>query len=693
MRGPPAWPLRLLAPPCPAEPGRLLTVACVWAPAIRAPGSLSPFTGLRPTRLWGAGPALLGGVGAARRWRSGCRGGGLGYSGGGLGLARLLGLWARAPGSCTCGAFAALGAPRLSRAGFPGGPAAAAWAGDEAWRRGPAAPPGDNGRLRPRAAELPEARKLLGLAYPERRRLAAAVGFLTISSVISMSAPFFLGKIIDVIYTNPTVDYSDNLTRLCLGLSGVFLCGAAANAIRVYLMQTSGQRIVNRLRTSLFSSILRQEVAFFDKTRTGELINRLSSDTELLGRSVTENLSDGLRAGAQASVGISMMLAEERIGNVRTVRAFGKEMTEREKYASKVDYVMQLARKEAFARAGFFGATGLSGNLIVLAVLYKGGLLMGSAHMTVGELSSFLMYAFWVGISIGGLSSFYSELMKGLGAGGRLWELLEREPKLPFNEGVILNEKSFQGALEFKNVHFAYPARPEVPIFQDFSLSIPSGSVTALVGPSGSGKSTVLSLLLRLYDPATGTISLDGHDIRQLNPVWLRSKIGTVSQEPILFSCSIAENIAYGADDPSSVTAEEVQRVAEVANAVAFIRNFPQGFNTVVGEKGVLLSGGQKQRIAIARALLKNPKILLLDEATSALDAENEHLVQEALDRLMDGRTVLVIAHRLSTIKNANMVAVLDQGKITEYGKHEELLSKPNGIYRKLMNKQSFISA
>ncbi|XP_008983538.2 ATP-binding cassette sub-family B member 10, mitochondrial [Callithrix jacchus] len=730
MRGPPAWPLRLLPPRVPAAPGRLLPVACVWAPAGRAPRSLLPLTGLRPARL--------GGFRAARLWRSCCQGGGLGGSGGGAGLARLLGLWARAPSSCRCGAFARPGAPRLPRAGFPGGPAATAWAGSEAWRRGPTAPPGDDRRLRPAAAGLSEARKLLGLAYPERWRLAAAVGFLTMSSVISMSAPFFLGKIIDVIYTNPTVDYSDNLTRLCLGLSGVFLCGAAANAIRVYLMQTSGQRIVNRLRTSLFSSILRQEVAFFDKTRTGELINRLSSDTALLGRSVTENLSDGLRAGAQASVGVSMMffvspnlatfvlslvppvsiiaviygrylrkltkvtqdslaqatqLAEERIGNVRTVRAFGKEMTEIEKYASKVDYVMQLARKEAFARAGFFGATGLSGNLIVLSVLYKGGLLMGSAHMTVGELSSFLMYAFWVGVSIGGLSSFYSELMKGLGAGGRLWELLEREPKLPFNEGVILNEKSFQGALEFKNVHFTYPARPDVPIFQDFSLSIPSGSVTALVGPSGSGKSTVLSLLLRLYDPVSGTISLDGHDIRQLNPVWLRSKIGTVSQEPILFSCSIAENIAYGADNPSSVTAEQVQRVAEVANAVAFIRNFPQGFNTVVGEKGVLLSGGQKQRIAIARALLKNPKILLLDEATSALDAENEFLVQEALDRLMDGRTVLIIAHRLSTIKNANVVAVLDQGKITEYGKHEELLSKPNGIYRKLMNKQSFMSA
>ncbi|VFV17866.1 CG3156 [Lynx pardinus] len=498
-------------------------------------------------------------------------------------------------------------------------------------------------------------------------------------------------------------------------------------------MQTSGQRIVNRLRASLFSSLLRQEVAFFDKTRTGELINRLSSDTALLGRSITENLSDGLRAGAQASIGIGMMfyvspqlatfvlsvvppisilaviygrylqkltkvmqdslaqttqLAEESIGNIRTVRAFGKEITEIEKYTSKVDHVMQLARKEAFARAGFFGATGLSGNLIVLSVLYKGGLLMGSAHMTVGELSSFLMYAFWVGLSIGGLSSFYSELMKGLGAGGRLWELLERKPELPF-DGVVLNQESFQGTLEFRNVHFAYPARPEVPIFQDFSLSIPSASVTALVGPSGSGKSTVLSLLLRLYDPISGTISLDGHDIRQLNPVWLRSKIGTVSQEPVLFSCSIAENIAYGADDPSSVTAEQIEKVADVANAGAFIRNFPQGFNTVVGEKGVLLSGGQKQRIAIARALLKNPKILLLDEATSALDAENEYLVQEALDRLMEGRTVLIIAHRLSTIKNANTVAVLDQGKITERGRHEELLSKPNGIYRRLMNKQS----
>uniref|UniRef100_A0A8C2SWS2 ATP binding cassette subfamily B member 10 n=1 Tax=Coturnix japonica TaxID=93934 RepID=A0A8C2SWS2_COTJA len=495
-----------------------------------------------------------------------------------------------------------------------------------------------------------DARRLLALARPERWRLTAAVGFLTVSSVITMSAPFFLGKVIDVIYTNPSNDFTDSLSSLCALLSGIFLCGAAANATRVYLMQTAGQRIVKRLRTTMFSSILKQETAFFDKTRTGELINRLSSDTALLGRSLTENLSDGLRAGAQASVGVGMMffvspslaafvlsvvpplavlaviygrylrkltkmtqdslaeatqLAEERIGNIRTVRAFGQEMAEMEKYTNKVDYVLQLARKEALARAGFFGATGLSGNLIVLSVLYKGGLLMGSASMTVGELSSFLMYAFWVGISIGGLSSFYSELMKGLGAGGRLWELTERKPQLPFNEGITLGKDTFRGALEFKDVEFAYPTRPETSIFKDFSLSIPAGSVMALVGSSGTGKSTIVSLLLRLYDPIAGTITVDGFDIRQLNPLWFRTKIGTVSQEPILFSCSIAENIAYGAEDPSTVTAEEILKVAEIANAAEFIRDFPKGFDTVVGEKGILLSGGQKQRIAIARALLK----------------------------------------------------------------------------------------
>ncbi|KAF4105751.1 ATP-binding cassette sub-family B member 10, mitochondrial [Onychostoma macrolepis] len=583
-----------------------------------------------------------------------------------------------------------------------------------------------------------DAKKLLQLANPQRWRLTAAVGFLVISSSVTMSAPFFLGKVIDTIYTSPPEDFTSSLTSLCIMLTGVFLFGGAANAARVYLMQISGQQIVRKLRESLFSSILKQEVGFFDKTRTGELINRLSADTAIVGRCLTDNLSDGLRSLAQAGAGVGMMLyvspslaafvlmvvppiaclavifgrflrsisrrtqdalaeatqlAEERISNIRTVRAFGKELTEVQKYSEKIDYIFDLAKKEAVLSAGFYGVTGLSGNVIILSVLYKGGLLMASEAMTVGQLSSFLMYAFWVGISIAGFSSFYSELMKGLGAGTRLWELMDRKPEFPLNEGLVLKPEQLKGELEFRNLCFAYPTRKDSPIFQDLSLSVPAGSVMAVVGSSGSGKSTLVSLLLRLYDPDSGVVSVDGHDIRDLNPYWLRSHIGTVSQEPVLFSCSIAENIAYGAADPSQVTAEDIYRAAKIANAHDFIQEFPKGYDTVVGEKGVLLSGGQKQRVAIARALLKNPKILLLDEATSALDAENEFLVQEALERLMDSRTVLIIAHRLSTIQNADAVAVLDQHRVMEIGSHAKLLADDQGLFRKLMEKQAFLQA
>ncbi|RVE74671.1 hypothetical protein OJAV_G00024310 [Oryzias javanicus] len=590
----------------------------------------------------------------------------------------------------------------------------------------------------PTSVPLEDVKRILRLAHPERWRVAAAVGFLTVSSTVTMSAPFFLGKVIDTIYSTGTdiETMTASLTSLCIMLTGVFLCGGAANAARVYLMEVSGQQIIRNLRGSIFLSILRQEVAFFDKNRTGELINRLSADSAVVGRSITDNLSDGLRAVAQAVAGVSMMfyvspslasfvllivppmaalaviygrylraiskrtqdalaqatqLAEERISNLRTVRAFGKELSEVNAYTQKTDFVLSLAKKEAKMRAGFFGATGLSGNLMILSVLYKGGLLTASQHMTVGELSSFLMYTFWVGISIAGLSSFYSELMKGFGAGSRLWELLDRKPEFPLDEGRVLPPEQLKGQLEFCNVSFAYPTRKEAHIFQNLNLLVPAGTIMAVVGPSGSGKSSLVSLLLRLYDTDTGVITIDGHDIRDLNPYWLRAHIGTVSQEPVLFSCSIRDNIAYGAVDPDAVTTEDIYRAAKVANAFDFVQSFPKGFDTVVGEKGVLLSGGQKQRIAIARALLKNPKILLLDEATSALDAENESLVQEALERLMEGRTVVIIAHRLSTIKNADAVAVLDQRHIAECGNPTELLSNREGQFRKLMEKQAFL--
>lgn len=578
--------------------------------------------------------------------------------------------------------------------------------------------------------------RILSLAKPEYKSLAGAIGLLFVSSAITMSVPFCMGKIIDIIYTSnqdPT-QMVNTLSYVSKILCGVFLLGGAANFGRVYLIQISGQKIITRLREKLFSSILKQETAFFDRTRTGELINRLSADTILVGKAVTDNVSDGLRAVAQSLAGISMMfyvspklasivlgivppiaiaivvygrylrnitkqtqdslaksteVAEERISNIRTVKAFGQELKEINMYDDSILDVFNLAKKEAFARAVFFGFTGLSGNVIILSVLYSGGVMMSDAQISVGDLTSFLLYAGFVGISFGGLSSFYSELMKGIGASGRLWQLIDRNPTIPLSGGLRPDIHDLQRGIQFKDVHFAYPSRPDVPIFNGLDLEVPSGSITAVVGPSGSGKSTLGSLLLRLYDPDYGQVIVGGHDVCTLSPDWLRGVIGTVQQEPILFSSSIAENIAYGASAGQQVSSDDIMDAAVQANAYSFIKSFPKGFDTVVGERGQMLSGGQRQRIAIARAILKNPSILLLDEATSALDAESEHLVQEALERLMKGRTVITIAHRLSTIKNANNIVVLSDGQITEAGSYNQLMGSPDGLFKKLVEKQT----
>lgn len=578
--------------------------------------------------------------------------------------------------------------------------------------------------------------RILSLAKPEYKSLAGAIGLLFISSAVTMSVPFCMGKIIDIIYSTSqdTTQMVETLSYVCKILCGVFVLGGAANFGRVYLIQVSGQKVITRLRERLFKAILKQETAFFDRTRTGELINRLSADTILVGKAVTDNVSDGLRAVAQSVAGVSMMfyvspklasivlgivppvaiaiiiygrylrnitkrtqdslagstqVAEERISNIRTVRAFGQEMKEIERYADSVEDVFKLAKKEALARAVFFGFTGLSGNAIMLSVLYSGGMMMTSAQISVGDLTSFLLYAGFVGISFGGLSSFYSELMKGIGASGRLWELIDRNPTIPLTGGLRPDMHDLKNGIIFKDVHFTYPSRPDMEIFRGLNLEVPAGSITAVVGPSGSGKSTLGSLLLRLYDPGKGQVLVGGHDVQTLSPDWLRGAVGTVHQEPILFSCSVADNIAYGANTGQQVTNDDILDAAVQANAYGFIKSFPNGLDTVVGERGQMLSGGQRQRIAIARAILKNPSILLLDEATSALDAESEHLVQEALERLMTGRTVITIAHRLSTIKNADNIVVLSDGQISEAGSYMELMAEPNGLFRKLVEKQT----
>ncbi|XP_076464201.1 ATP-binding cassette sub-family B member 10, mitochondrial-like [Babylonia areolata] len=589
-----------------------------------------------------------------------------------------------------------------------------------------------------------EVKRLLTQARPEKWRILGGVGLLLVSSGVTMAVPFCMGKVIDIIYTaSDHQQLIERLNTVCLALVAVFVLGGLANFGRVYLMQISGQRIIRTLREKLFSSVMRQEMAFFDKTKTGELINRLSTDTSLVGQSVTMNISDGLRAIAQAVGGVSMMvyvstkltlfslgvvppvavmsvvygrymksitrqvqdsladatqLGEERISNIRTVRAFAHEERECAAYRQKIQDVLSLSYKESLARGIFFGLTGLSGNLIVLSVFYHGGMMMTESQITVGELSAFLLYAAYVGISIGGMSSFYTELNRGLGASQRLWELLDRVPAIPVSAAEqgpgqsLQSLPSVQGNIEFRDIHFAYPARPDVAIFKGLNLQVKAGQVTAVVGPSGSGKSTICGLLLRYYDPDAGEVTLDGQDISTLDPTWLRSHVGTVSQEPILFSCSVAENIAYGAVDPRSVTLQQIEGAARKANAYNFVSAFPRGLDTLVGERGMMLSGGQRQRIAIARAILKNPEILMLDEATSALDAESEFLVQDALETLMAGRTVLTIAHRLSTIKTANQIAVLSDGGVAEMGPYGDLMAIEGGIFRKLVERQTIVS-
>ncbi|XP_074617350.1 ATP-binding cassette sub-family B member 10, mitochondrial-like isoform X2 [Acropora palmata] len=576
------------------------------------------------------------------------------------------------------------------------------------------------------------------LAEPEYKKLAGAMGLLLVSSAITMFAPFSMGKIIDFIYVsseNPS-QMVNTLSYVCKILCGVYLLGGAASFGRVYLIHISGQKIIAKLRKTLFSSILEQETAFFDKTRTGELINRLSVDTILVGKAVTDNVSEGLMAVLQSVGGIFMMfyvspklasivlgivpliaivivtngryrhnitkqtqdclakstqIAEERISNIRTVKVFGQEFKEIERYDASIDDVFQISEKEAFARAAYTGLIDLSIKVIILFVLYIGGRMMSDVQISVGDLSSFLIYAGFVGTSFRGLSSSYSEVMKGIGASCQLWQLIDRETAIPLTgEFICPNIDDLErSGIQFNAVHFAYPSRPDVPIFSGLDLEIPSGSITAVVGPSGSGKSTLGSLLLRLYDPNQGQVIVGGHDVCTLSPHWLKGAIGTVQQEPILFSSSIAENIGYGVSAGQEVSKKDIINAARKANAYRFIKSFPKGIDTIVGERGQMLSGGQRQQIAIARAILKNPSILLLDEATSALDAESEHLVQEALERVMKDRTVIVIAHRLSTIKNADNIVVLSGGQIVETGSYNQLMESPDGLFKKLVEKQT----
>lgn len=566
-------------------------------------------------------------------------------------------------------------------------------------------------------------KQLIDLAKSQWRMLSLGTLFLLISSSLNLAYPMLIGNMIDAIEGEQGVSAVNHYASIMLVL---FLFVGVASFFRSYLFTVAGERVVTKLQQDLFAKIIEQDIQFFDQRRVGELINRLTSDATVLQKAVTVNVSMGLRFGISGigAIGVLFYLswrlalvmlavvpvvaaaggiygrmlrristevqdsfakansvAEETISGIRTVRSFARENYEQARYRDSIEAAFQIAKKRAFYGASFSGLMSFAGLGAIVAVLWYGGTLLVSGDMAFGELTSFMLYTFTVAFSIGALSGLYEDFAKAMGASVRVFELLEQEPEINNGSKKLEHPK---GNISFQSVQFAYPTRKDAMVLQDCSFAVDFNEVVALVGSSGGGKSTTAALISRFYDPDAGSIQLDGVDIRELDKNWLREQVGVVRQEPILFATSIMDNIRYGRP---SATEEEVVAVAKAANAHEFISAFPEGYQTLVGERGVRLSGGQKQRIAIARALLKDPVFLILDEATSALDVESEHLVQEALERLMEGRASLVIAHRLSTIQHANRVLVLEGGQIVESGSHQELLDK-QGVYRRLVERQ-----
>ncbi|XDC75063.1 hypothetical protein R6Z07F_006236 [Ovis aries] len=564
--------------------------------------------------------------------------------------------------------------------------------------------------------------------------LGAAVVLALGAALVNVQIPLLLGQLVEIVakYTRDHVGSFLKESRslsthllLLYGLQGLLTFGY------LVLLSRIGERMAVDLRRALFCNLLRQDIEFFDAKKTGQLVSRLTTDVQEFKSSFKLVISQGLRSCTQVAgclVSLSMLstrltlllmvatpalmgvgtlmgsalrklsrqcqeqvaratgVADEALGNVRTVRAFAMEQREEERYGAELEGSRCKAEELGRGIALFQGLSNIAFNCMVLGTLFVGGSLVAGQQLTGGDLMSFLVASQTVQRSMANLSILFGQVVRGLSAGARVFEYMTLSPGIPLSGGCSLPRERLRGSIAFHNVSFSYPCRPGFPVLRDFSLTLPPGKIVALVGQSGGGKTTVASLLERFYDPTAGMVTLDGQDLRTLDPSWLRGQvIGFISQEPVLFGTTIMENIRFGKVDASD---EEVYAAAREANAHEFIISFPEGYNTIVGERGATLSGGQKQRLAIARALIKQPAVLILDEATSALDSESERVVQEALDRASTGRTVLVIAHRLSTVRAAHQIVVMAHGRVCEMGTHEELLKK-GGLYSELIRRQA----
>ena len=517
----------------------------------------------------------------------------------------------------------------------------------------------------------------------------------------------------------------DLLDQGLLVLFGVVALLAAATFLRFYMVSWIGERVVADIRKRVFDHVVGLSPAFFETTRTGEVMSRLVADTTLLQTVVGTTVSIALRNSLMLVGGIAMLAltnarltglvllvvplvvvpiivfarrvrvlsrasqdrvadvgstVDEVLGGIRTVQAFGHEPLERARFGRRVEETVAVSLRRIQARSLLsmvviflaFGAIGV--------ILWVGGHDVLSGRITAGELSAFVFYAVVVAGAVGALSEVMGDLARAAGATERLFELLATRSPIAAPADPVPMPVPPRGAVRFEEVVFHYPSRPDLAALNGLSFTVEPGETVALVGPSGAGKSTVFQLLLRFYDPRSGRILIDGVDVRAADPAAVRARIGLVPQDPVIFSTDALENIRYGRPE---ATEAEVRAAARAAHALDFLEALPQGLNTFLGEKGVRLSGGQRQRIAIARAILRNPPLLLLDEATSALDAESERYVQDALEALMRDRTTIIIAHRLATVLNADRICVLDDGRLAAVGSHAELI-RQGGLYARL---------
>ncbi|TMK33227.1 MAG: ATP-binding cassette domain-containing protein [Actinobacteria bacterium] len=567
-------------------------------------------------------------------------------------------------------------------------------------------------------------RALIALVLEQRSLYAVGSTFVAIGLVAALSYPILVKRLIDEGVLAGRMSRVNELALLLLVLLAV---EGIATVIRDYYFNLASERLTARLRRRVFDHLLRQEIGFFDSRSVGELTIRLADDVIVIGRVVGEPFGAAVRFALLGVLGTVLLVytsptltlllmlavppiavaawvlggrvktlsvrtqqayaeaatvAEESLGGIRTVRAFSQEPAAGARYHEKLLVAVESARQAILANSAQNGVSFVVGETAALLGLWAGASLILQGRLTSGAVISFVLYGLLVARGLRRASEFWGETVRGLGATQWIFETLAREPRMPVEGGVRLAR--VEGAVTLDGVRFRYPTRPDVEALTGIDLHIGPGEVMALVGRSGAGKSTILHLLLRFYDPDEGRISIDGHDTRALDAAWLRSQIGVVLQEPTLFSGTIADNIRYGLDGRSDA---EVAAAAELACAREFIERFPAGFTTQIGSRGVQLSGGQRQRLAIARAVLRRPRILVLDEATNALDSESEAFVHQALRALDYGPTTFIIAHRLSTVINIDRVVVLDRGRITGSGRHDELV-KTSPVYRQLIETQ-----